>query len=76
MQFHQALPENRRFTISLAALASPDEKVSPVILDLDLIWEGGPKEPAELSLVLDHVHGPHKLVFEAYLSDKVRKLFY
>ena len=60
----------------MAALASPDQKVSPVILDLDLIWEGGPKEPGEFPSILDHVHGPHRLVFEAYLRDKVRKLFY
>jgi len=76
MQFHHALPESRRFIINLVALASPNERVSPVILDLDLIWEGGPKEPGELRRVLDHVHGPHRLVFEAYLRDKVRKLFY
>lgn len=76
MQFQQVLPEGRRFIINLAALASPDKKTSPVILDLDLIWEGESKDPAELGLVLDHVHGPHRLVFEAYLSDKVRRLFY
>ena len=76
MQFHQELSEDRRFILKLAALASPDGKVSPVILDLDLIWEGGPTDPGELGRVLEHVHGPHRLAFEAYLSDKVRKLFY
>lgn len=76
MQFHQQLPESRRFIINLANLTSPDGKVSPVILDLDLIWEGPPREPEELPSVLEHIHGPHRLAFEAYLRDKVRKLFY
>lgn len=76
MQFRQELSESRRFIINLATLVSPDGKVSPVILDLDLIWEGSPGEPSELGRVLEHVHGPHRLAFEAYLSDKVRKLFY
>ena len=75
MQFHRALAEGRRFTINVAALASPDRKVSPVILDLDLIWEGAAREPSELGQVLEQVHGPHRLVFEGYLRDKVRKLF-
>ena len=76
MQFHQELSESRRFIIKLATLASPNGKVSPVILDLDLIWEGAPRESSELGRVLEHVHGPHRLAFETYLSDKVRKLFY
>jgi hypothetical protein len=76
MQFHQELSADRRFVLKLAAQASPDGKVSPVILDLDLIWEGAPIEPGELRRVLEYVHGPHRLAFEAYLSDKVRKLFY
>ncbi|MEX0806766.1 MAG: TIGR04255 family protein [Candidatus Binatia bacterium] len=75
MQFHQELTEDRRFVINLAALPARDGKVSPVMLDLDLIWEGAPKEPGELRQVLEHVHGPHRLVFEAYLSNKLRKLF-
>jgi hypothetical protein len=45
------------------------------MLDLDLIWGGAVKEPGELRQILEHVHGPHRLVFEAYLSNKVRKLF-
>lgn len=76
MQFHQELTENRRFIINLATLPPRDGKVSPVMLDLDLIWEGAPKEPGDLRQFLEHVHGPHRLVFEAYLSNKVRKLFY
>src|SRR5438445_6572738 len=76
MRFHQDLPESRRFIINVATLASPDGKVSPVILDLDLIWDGASTEAGELARVLEHVHGPHRLAFEAYLSDKVRKLFY
>jgi uncharacterized protein (TIGR04255 family) len=75
MQFHQELSERRRFIINLATLPPRDGKFSPVMLDLDLIWEGASKEPRELSHVLEHVHGPHRLVFEAYLSNKVRKLF-
>jgi len=75
MQFHQELTEGRRFIINLAALPPREEKISPVMLDLDLVWEGVPKEPGELPPVLEHVHGPHRLVFEAYLSNKVRKLF-
>lgn len=69
------LTEGRRFIINLAALPPKEGKVSPVMLDLDLIWDGEPKEPSELPQVLEHVHGPHRLVFEAYLSNKVRKLF-
>jgi uncharacterized protein (TIGR04255 family) len=76
MQFHQELSNSRRFIINLATLRSPDAKVSPVILDLDLIWEGTPSELRELDQILEHVHGPHRVAFEAYLSDKVRKLFY
>lgn len=76
MRFQQELPENRRFIINLAALPPRDGKVSPVMLDLDLIWEGAPMEPDDLCQMLEHVHGPHRLVFEAYLRDKLRKLFY
>jgi uncharacterized protein (TIGR04255 family) len=75
MQFHQELTEDRRFIINLAALPVRDGKLSPVMLDLDLIWGGAVKEPGELRQILEHVHGPHRLVFEAYLSNKVRKLF-
>jgi hypothetical protein len=70
------LSEGRRFIINLAGLPPPEGKVSPVIVDLDLIWDGAPKEPGKLASVLEQVHGPHRLVFEAYLSNKVRKLFY
>ena len=76
MQFHQELTKDRRFIINLAALPPRDGKVSPVMLDLDLIWEGASRGPGELRQILEHVHGPHRLVFEAYLSNKVRKLFY
>lgn len=76
MQFHQELSESRRFVINLAALPPGDGRVSPVMLDLDLIWEGASRELTELREKLDHVHGPHRLVFEGYLSNKVRKLFY
>ena len=76
MQFQQELSEDRHFIINHAGLPSPEGKVSPVIVDLDLIWEGAPKEPGKLASVLERVHGPHRLVFEAYLSNKVRKLFY
>ena len=76
MQFHQELTEGRRFIINLAALPPRDGKVSSVMLDLDLIWEGAPKDPDELRQILEHVHGPHRLVFEAYLSNKIRKLFH
>jgi len=75
MQFHEELTEGRRFIINLAALPPKEGKVSPVMLDLDLIWDGEPTEPSKLPQVLEHVHGPHRLVFEAYLSNKVRKLF-
>ncbi len=76
MQFHQELTKGRRFIINLAALPPRDGKVSPVMLDLDLVWEGASREPGELRQTLEHVHGPHRLVFEAYLSNKVRTLFY
>jgi uncharacterized protein (TIGR04255 family) len=76
MQFHRTLPADRRFITKVATLASPDGKVSPVILDLDLIWEGRSKELTELGSILEQVHGPHRLVFEGYLSDKIRKLFF
>jgi len=75
MQFHQELSDGRRFVINLAALPVREDKISPVMLDLDLIWEGTAREPGELRQVLEQVHGPHRLVFEAYLSNKVRKLF-
>jgi len=75
MQFHQELTEGRRFIINLAALPPREGKVSPVMLDLDLIWEAATRESGQLSEILEHVHGPHRLVFEAYLSNKIRKLF-
>lgn len=75
MQFHQELTEGRRFIINLAALPPRGGKVSPVMLDLDLIWEAAPRDSSELPEILEHVHGPHRLVFEAYLSNKIRKLF-
>ena len=75
MQFHQELTEGRRFVINLAALPPREGKFSPVMVDLDLIWEAAPIESGQLPEILEHVHGPHRLVFEAYLSNKIRKLF-
>jgi uncharacterized protein (TIGR04255 family) len=75
MQFHQELTAGRRFIINLAALPPREGKFSPVMLDLDLVWEAAAQESGKLPEILEHVHGPHRLVFEAYLSNKVRKLF-
>ena len=50
-------------------------ELSFVILDLDVIWQDQPIRSAELPRLLERIHGPHRLAFEAYITDKLRERF-
>jgi uncharacterized protein (TIGR04255 family) len=75
MQFNSTLPRECRLTINLVLLPPIEAGKSSVILDLDVIWEGARKDFSDLASLLERVHQPHRLAFEAYLNEKTRKLF-
>jgi uncharacterized protein (TIGR04255 family) len=74
MHFEQALPDECKLLVNCVSLPQPVE-ASFVILDLDVIWEGPTSTSAELADLLERVHGPHRLAFEAYITDKLRERF-
>lgn len=75
MQFQQRLGGQCRLVTNVAALPPTPEQTSPVILDLDVVWEGDPADSSRLPDLLELVHQPVGLAFESYLSDKLRELF-
>lgn len=74
LHFEQTLPDQCRLLVNCVSLPQTNE-TSSVILDLDVIWEGQPLKSAELPDVLERVHSPHRLAFEAYITDKLRERF-
>jgi uncharacterized protein (TIGR04255 family) len=74
MRFEQILPEQRKLLVNCVSLPQSKE-VSFVILDLDVIWEDQPVKSSQLQDLLERVHGPHRLAFEAYITDKLRERF-
>jgi uncharacterized protein (TIGR04255 family) len=74
MHFEQILPEKQKLVVHCVSLPQSAE-LSFVILDLDVIWEGEPITSGELPRLLEGVHRPHRLAFEAYITDKLRERF-
>jgi uncharacterized protein (TIGR04255 family) len=74
MHFEQTLPYECKLVVHCVSLPRSSE-TSFVILDLDVIWEGQPVKSAQLADLLERVHGPHRLAFEAYITDKLRERF-
>jgi uncharacterized protein (TIGR04255 family) len=74
MHFEQLLPDQCKLLVNCVSLPQTNE-ASFVILDLDVIWEGQPVKSAQLPDLLERVHAPHRLAFEAYITDKLRERF-
>ena len=74
MHFEQLLPDQCKLLVNCVSLPQTNE-ASFVILDLDIIWEGQPVKSAQLPGLLERVHAPHRLAFEAYITDKLRERF-
>lgn len=76
MQFAVGLTEGCRLAVAIAVLPLVQTGISSVIMDLDVVWEGAPLESTALGGCMEMVHRPHRLAFEGYLSEKLRRLFY
>jgi len=74
LHFEQVLPEQLKLLVHCISLPQSGE-TSFVVLDLDVIWEGDLIKSESLPDLLERVHGPHRLAFEAYITDKLRKRF-
>ena len=74
MQFNVGLEHECALHISIASLP-PTPDISPVILDLSVAWNGASTPTDYLRDHLERVHAPHRLAFEEYLSDNLRRLF-
>lgn len=74
MHFEQVLPDQQKLLVHCVSLPQKGE-ASLVILDLDVMWEGQPISLSELPDLLERVHGPHRLAFEAYITDTLRERF-
>ncbi len=75
MHFERILSEGRTLTVNCVTVPPPEPAVSSVILDLEVGWHGDAMAPKQLPQLLDHVHAPHRLAFEAYINDNLRKRF-
>jgi uncharacterized protein (TIGR04255 family) len=74
MHFEQSLPEGQKLVVHCVSLPQSTE-LSFVILDLDVIWQDEAIRSPELPRLLERVHRPHRLAFEAYITDKLRERF-
>jgi uncharacterized protein (TIGR04255 family) len=75
MHFERSLPESCRLLVNCLSAQQASQIGTTVILDLDVVWQGEPVEHGDLPVILERVHAPHRLVFESYLTDKLRKTF-
>jgi uncharacterized protein (TIGR04255 family) len=75
MHFERSLPESRRLIVNCLTAQQPGQSGTTVILDLDCVWQGEPVEHSNIPAILERVHASHRLVFESYLTDKLRKIF-
>ena len=74
MRFEQHLKGNCTLIVNCVSLPSAGD-CTPVILDLDVVWTGKPATAAKVSKLLESVHAPHRLAFEAYITEKLREQF-
>ncbi|MBA3754518.1 MAG: TIGR04255 family protein, partial [Nitrospira sp.] len=75
MHFERVLTDNRTLIVNCVTVPPPQSDVSSVILDLDVSWSGDSVASKQLPQILDHVHAPHRLAFEAYINDNLRYRF-
>lgn len=75
MHFERLLSEDRTLIVNCVTVPPQQQGVSSVILDLEVGWAGGAVAPNRLPELLDHVHAPHRLAFEAYINDNLRQRF-
>ena len=80
MQFNSKIADGCQLNVNAVALpqAQPGAQsgISSIILDIGVTWTGTPVEPEKMSEYMEKVHRPHRLAFESYLNDNLRKLFY
>jgi uncharacterized protein (TIGR04255 family) len=76
MQFDMGITDSCRLTVNAVALPATPSGTSSVILDIVVAWMGPPTDPRLLSEYMEKVHRPHRLAFEGYLNDNLRRLFY
>ncbi len=74
MRFEQHLEGDRTLIVNCMSLPSAGN-CTPVILDLDVVWAGKAAAAARVPKLLESVHAPHRLAFEAYITDKLREQF-
>ena len=74
MRFEQQLKGGCNLIVNCVSLPGAGD-CTPVILDLDVVWTGKPATAAKVSKLLESVHAPHRLAFEAYIADKLREQF-
>ena len=75
IQLLRRIDDVHRMVIKLAEAKPSPPGITYIIIDLDLIWEGPAIHLNDLSETLERLHSPHRLAFEAYLTDKLRNLF-
>jgi uncharacterized protein (TIGR04255 family) len=75
MQFNQRIAEECQLAITVVTLPPAQPGVSSLLLDIAVVWAGAPIEPDSLAEYMERVHSPHRLVFEGYLNDNLRRLF-
>jgi uncharacterized protein (TIGR04255 family) len=75
MHFERGLSDSRKLIVNCVAVPPLTPDTSSVILDLDVVWQGEPAEPTQLKDLIERVHSPHRLAFEAYITDKLRETF-
>lgn len=74
MRFEQKLKSDCTLIVNCVSLPAADD-CTPVILDLDVVWNAKPESAAKVPKLLEAVHSPHRLAFEAYVTDKLREQF-
>jgi len=74
-QCRQVLAVDLECQFVFATVLPPSSDVSSVLLDLNVVWTGS-LPIAEIATVLEKVHTPHRGLFEGFLLDKTRSLFY
>lgn len=76
MQFCSQIDDDCQLSVNAVALPLTNPGISSIILDIGVTWAGAPIEPGKLNEYMEKVHRPHRLAFEGYLNDNLRRLFY
>ncbi|MEW6157038.1 MAG: TIGR04255 family protein [Verrucomicrobiota bacterium] len=72
--FRQSIGPDIEAILNFGVLSPHSPGWTSVLLDIDVIWKG--TAPAQqIDEFLEHVHQPHRSIFEGYLLDRCRNLF-